>query len=245
MLGRFGPLIPDLKDWKARRLLRKKVSEIVRLALWNTQERKFLRAEEGKKRRYVFVEHLAERTRDPIVLRDQLMSGLLGGRDTTSNLLGNLFYVLARRPEVWQKLKAEIRQIEHQPPTMKDIQGAKYARNCIQECKNTFSAFFQSVDIGEMLTWPTALRLHPVVPINQRWASKDAVLPCGGDEAKSSVTIPKGSNIYIYVYTMHRRKDVYGEDANEFRPERWEEGLKPGWAFVPFGGGPRLCIGRE
>ena len=99
--------------------------------------------------------------------------------------------------------------------------------------------------MGVQLIWPIALRLHPVVPINQRWASKDAVLPCGGDEEKSSVTIPKGSNIYIYVYTMHRRKDVYGEDANEFRPERWEEGLRPGWAFVPFGGGPRLCIGRE
>ena len=123
----------------------------MRLALRNTQEKKFLRAEEGKKRRYVFVEHLAERTRDPIVLRDQLMSGLLGGRDTTSNLLGNLFYVLARRSEVWRKLKAEIRQIENQPPTMRDIQGAKYARNCIQECTNTFSALFQSVDMGVRL----------------------------------------------------------------------------------------------
>lgn len=125
----------------------------MRLALWNTQERKILRAEEGKKRRYVFVEHLAERTRDPIVLRDQLMSGLLGGRDTTSNLLGNLFYVLARRPEVWQKLKAEIRRIENQPPTMKDIQGAKYARHCIQECKNTLSVFFLSINLGVRLIW--------------------------------------------------------------------------------------------
>ena len=149
-LGRFGPLIPDLKDRKARRLLRKKVSEIVRQALWNTQEKKQLPTEEGKKRRYVFVEHLAERTRDPIVLRDHLMSGLLGGRDTTSNLLGNLFYVLARRPEVWQKLKAEIRLIENQPPTSKDIQGAKYARNCIQECKHIFSTSFQLVDIGKL-----------------------------------------------------------------------------------------------
>ena len=63
------------------------------------------------------------------------MSGLLGGRDTTSNLLGNLFYVLARRPDVWQKLKAEIGQIVNQPPTMRDIQEAKYARNCIRECE--------------------------------------------------------------------------------------------------------------
>ena len=79
------------------------------------------------------------------------MSGLLGGRDTTSNLLGNLFYVLVRRPEVWHKLKAEVRKIENQPPTMKDIQRAKYARSCIQECKNTFSTFCQSVDMGVQL----------------------------------------------------------------------------------------------
>jgi cytochrome P450 len=43
---------------------------------------------------------------------------------------------------------------------------------------------------------------------------------------------------------MHRRKDIYGEDANEFRPERWET-LRPGWEFLPFNGGPRICIGRE
>ena len=93
-------------------------------------------AEDSRKRRYVFVEHLAERTKDPNVLRDQLMSGLLGGRDTTSSLLGNLFHVLASRPDVWQKLRAEVRQIKNHPLTMEDIQSAKYARNCIQECEN-------------------------------------------------------------------------------------------------------------
>ena len=96
-----------------------------------------------------------------------------------------------------------------------------------------------------MLTYSIALRLHPVVPINQRWASKDAVLPHGGRGENTPIAIPRGSNVYISVYTMHRRTDIYGEDANEFRPERWDEDLKPGWGFVPFGGGPRLCIGRK
>lgn len=46
---------------------------------------------------------------------------------------------------------------------------------------------------------------------------------------------------------MHRRKDIYGEDAEEFRPERWEgDTLKDvGWAYLPFNGGPRLCLGQE
>lgn len=41
---------------------------------------------------------------------------------------------------------------------------------------------------------------------------------------------------------MHRRKDLWGEDAEVFRPERWEA-RKPGWDYLPFNGGPRICIG--
>lgn len=44
---------------------------------------------------------------------------------------------------------------------------------------------------------------------------------------------------------MHRRKDIYGPDADSFRPERWEENSKRGWSFLPFNGGPRICLGRE
>jgi cytochrome P450 len=46
------------------------------------------------------------------------------------------------------------------------------------------------------------------------------------------------------VYTMHRRQDIFGPDADEYRPERWEK-LKPGWAYIPFNGGPRICIGQQ
>jgi len=48
---------------------------------------------------------------------------------------------------------------------------------------------------------------------------------------------------------MHRRKDYFGEDAEDFRPERWlddpetgKKGLRPGWEFLPFNGGPRICL---
>jgi len=43
---------------------------------------------------------------------------------------------------------------------------------------------------------------------------------------------------------MHRSAEIYGEDAEEFRPERWE-GLRPGWGYLPFNGGPRICIGQQ
>lgn len=45
---------------------------------------------------------------------------------------------------------------------------------------------------------------------------------------------------------MHRRVDFYGPDAEEFRPERWEDGkLQPRWGYLPFNGGPRICIGQR
>lgn len=52
------------------------------------------------------------------------------------------------------------------------------------------------------------------------------------------------------VYAMQRRKDIYGPDADEFRPERWLSDnpagpLRPGWGFLPFNGGPRICIGQQ
>jgi cytochrome P450 len=43
---------------------------------------------------------------------------------------------------------------------------------------------------------------------------------------------------------MHRRKDLYGPDADEYKPERWEN-LRPGWEYLPFNGGPRICLGQQ
>ena len=47
----------------------------------------------------------------------------------------------------------------------------------------------------------------------------------------------------IYSWNRHRRKDIWGEDADEFRPERWAE-RRRGWEFVPFSGGPQICLGQ-
>jgi len=44
---------------------------------------------------------------------------------------------------------------------------------------------------------------------------------------------------------MHRSREIYGPDASHFRPERWEENLRPGWGYLPFNGGPRICVGQQ
>jgi cytochrome P450 len=88
-----------------------------------------------------------------------------------------------------------------------------------------------------------ALRIHPVVPANSRVCYKDTVIPVGGGpDGKSPVFVGKGTIVGYWTYAMHRRQDLYGPDADEFIPERWEK-LRPGWEYLPFNGGPRICLG--
>ena len=74
------------------------------------------------------------------------------------------------------------------------------------------------------------LRLYPPLPINMRTATDDTVLPTGGGpEQNSPVFVAKGQMVVYNVFAMHRRQDLFGLDADTFRPERWEDNsLRPG-----------------
>ena len=63
----------------------------------------------------------------------------------------------------------------------------------------------------------------------------------------SPVLIRKGMGVGYSLYHMHRRQDLYGEDASSFRPDRWEDGklAEMGYAYGPFHGGLRICLGSE
>jgi len=69
----------------------------------------------------------------------------------------------------------------------------------------------------------------------------------GGPEGTAPVLVPRGVGVGFLPYYMHRRKDLYGEDAMEFRPERWEgpKLANIGYGYVPFHGGPRVCLGSQ
>ncbi|KAH7316614.1 cytochrome P450 [Stachybotrys elegans] len=180
---------------------------------------------EGKpKASYVFMNQMVESGASHEYIRDQLLAMILGGRDTTASTLSALFWTLARRPDVVEKLRAEItKELGDEAPTWETLKNMSYLNMVLKE----------------------ALRLWPPVASNFRCANKDVVLPKGGGpDGQSPVFVPKGSGCRWVTWSMHRRKDLYEEDAEEFRPERWET-LRTSWEYVPFSGGPRICIGQQ
>lgn len=91
------------------------------------------------------------------------------------------------------------------------------------------------------------MRLFPPVPINARTANKITTLPIGGGPDRSSpILIQKDQKIVLITWATHRRTDIFGADALEFRPDRWET-LPPESlvGYLPFLSGPRSCPGRE
>lgn len=178
--------------------------------------------------RYSFAEEFAKLTDDPAMIRGGLLNLLLAGRDTTASLLSNLFFMFARQPEIYDRLAEEVLATApsvSDPPTLEGLKSMKYLKACINE----------------------SLRLHPPIPRNSREALQDTTLPVGGGpDGEAPILVPKGTQVGYQIFSMHRRKDIYGEDADDFLPERWtERDLRPGWSFLPFNGGPRICIGQQ
>lgn len=181
---------------------------------------------------YVFLYELAKETKDPRVLRDQLLNIMIAGRDTTASLMSFTFYELSKRPEVWAKLKEEI-----------------YAKFGSGDNADIDAITFETLKRCTYLKYVIneVLRLYPAVPINYRFANKHTTLPRGGGpDGDKPVFIEKGMCIGYFVSCAHRNEKYYGKDSFEFRPERWaDKNLKPGWAYLPFNGGPRICLGQQ
>lgn len=95
--------------------------------------------EEGE--RYVFLNELVKQTSDPIQIRSELLNILLAGRDTTASLLSNVWFILARRPDIWGKLQAEVSQLGEELPTFAQIKEMKYLRQVLNECKHPTPPF--------------------------------------------------------------------------------------------------------
>lgn len=213
----------EFKDANAR--VHEVVDHYVRLAIESKN-----RPADQESGRYIFAEALAADNDDPKVLRDNMLNILLAGRDTTASLLSSAFFFLARSPRVWNRLRQTI---------VDEFGDSQSPTNDITQAKLKDVPYLRYV-LNEVL------RLMPPVPLNFRVATKDTSLPVGGGpDGRSPIFVPKGMTVTYSVYAMHRRKDFYGADSHEFRPERWEENGRRGWDYLPFNGGPRICLGQQ
>lgn len=114
----------------------------------------------------------------------------------------------------------------------------------IKECK--YPNMHESMPMN--VNFISGLRLYPPVPLNNREALRTTILPTGGGpDGNSPVLVRKGEMVVFSQYVNCRARNLYGEDADGFRPERWETGELSdiGWAYFPFSGGPRQCLGED
>lgn len=90
--------------------------------------------------RYVFLYELSKQTLDKKTLTDQLLNILLAGRDTTASLLSITFFMMARYPDVWNKLREEVLRLEGRKPSFEDLKSMTYLTWVLNESKLSFDA---------------------------------------------------------------------------------------------------------
>ncbi|QOY36510.1 cytochrome P450 [Anaerobacillus isosaccharinicus] len=151
-------------------------------------------------------------------LKDELMTIFLAGHETTANALTWTFYLLAQHPEVEKKLHRELDSVIRSGlPTPAHFTELSYTQNIVRE----------------------ALRLYPPAYIIGRQVDKDVQI--------GKYHLKKGEMVVMSQYVTHRSKR-YFEKPNSFIPERFEDDfmkILPSYAYFPFGGGPRVCIGNH
>ena len=157
-----------------------------------------------------------EMTNDQV--RDEAMTLFLAGHETTSNGLSWTWYLLAQNPEAESKFAAEIEQVlGGRLPTSEDVASLPYVRAVFAE----------------------SMRLYPPV-----WAVARRAL---ADYTLGEYEVPAGAIVFASQHVLHRDPRHFPE-PDRFLPERWlvePETPRPRFAYFPFGGGPRICIGES
>lgn len=151
-------------------------------------------------------------------LRDQLLTFLFAGHETTSLALTYTTLLLTRHPDVYDRLRTEWADVlGERDPTPADVPDLTLTDRVLTE----------------------SLRLYPPAFAVFRTADEDVDL--------DGYLIPEGTNVTLPQFRVHR-DDRFYDDPDAFRPDRWTDGFAeelPEYAYFPFGGGPRHCIGMR
>jgi cytochrome P450 len=156
-------------------------------------------------------------------VQDHAVTMMFAGFDTSSNSLQWLLALLAANPAVQQRLYDELAASVGlaSVPQVDDLKKCAYLDAVIRE----------------------GMRMFTVVASVARLAAADDVLP-------SKAIVPAGYTVMVPFHGFHYKKEIYGEDVDAFRPERWfEPGLRArvdaNYGFIPFSIGRRHCIGKD
>jgi cytochrome P450 len=151
-------------------------------------------------------------------IRDEVITMLLAGHETTALTLSWTWYLLGLHPAVDAQLAEEVHAaVGDRPPTVEDLPRLRFTGQVLSE----------------------AMRLYPPAYAIGREARADCEI--GG------YAVPAGTIIFVSPWVMHRDPRWF-TDPQAFRPERWAGNLArelPRFAYMPFGGGPRICIGNR
>ncbi|KAJ7925637.1 cytochrome P450, partial [Mycena leptocephala] len=164
----------------------------------------------------------------------QVPTFFVAGHETSSIATAVALHVLSLNPSVQTKLREEILSLASDDPTMDELNSLSYLENFVRE----------------------TMRLYPPVAFSRRQAMEDDVLPLSrpyvdrNGQVYDNIQIPKGTLIRIPIAAVHRDKEIWGDDADVFRPDRWDNipdaaSKIPGvWAnLLTFLAGPHNCIG--
>ncbi len=159
---------------------------------------------------------------DPAVarqrMRDELVTLLLAGHETTASTLTWAFYLLDRHHEVWERLHTEaVETLGDRLPRYEDLHQLRYTSMIVDE----------------------VMRLYPPVWLLPRIAQ--------GDDVVGGFHVPAGADLVLCPYTLHRHPEFWPQpdrfDPDRFHPDRPVD--RPRYAFIPFGAGPRFCVGNN
>ena len=149
-------------------------------------------------------------------LRDQMVTIIFAGHDTTTTSLTFACWALANNPDVKARFQAEVDELDG-PPTADDVADLEVTDRVVTE----------------------TLRLYPPVYALPRVTDEEVVM--------DGYRIPERERV-VLPFRQIQRDERFFEDPDEFRPSRWDGDLRSelhNFAYAPFGGGPRICIGRE
>jgi cytochrome P450 len=172
-----------------------------------------------------------------------ILNFVIAGRDTTAVTLSWFFYMMTKHPEIADKIVDELSTIV----TPQGLNSSQDGKTVKAEAIEEFANLLTYETLGKLnylhASLSETLRLYPAVSINSKEAATDDMLPDGTPVKKGSITgyVP---------YSMGRMRFLWGDDATEYKPERWLNGNgeyepQSPFKFTAFQAGPRTCLGKD